>query len=95
MKFDKFQKTNQPAPVTRVQPRRKYFFENMGIGDTFYVGNRKVKSMSSYVSRTTKDLPGKYTVRFAWVKPHHELGFVMCEEGDFGAVKGVEVRRAE
>ena len=96
----KFHQNLQPPPVLRRQPRRKYFFENMSIGESFFVGNRQLKSMSSYVSRTTKDLDGRYVVRAELVRrpregEDQEFEWVRAKKGDPDAVAGVGIYRVE
>lgn len=90
-----------PLPeVTREQPRRKYPFEEMAVGQCFFVPERTVKSMSSYVSRETKDLDAKFTTRKVWLrKPlpteDQSLEWVKTTEETPGAVPGVGVWRTE
>lgn len=76
------------------QPRRKFPVESMEPGDSFFVHEKRGKSVSSYISRITKNLPG----RFATEASHARFAddrWVSCGEGDEGAVAGVTVTRVE
>lgn len=83
------------APKT---PRRKFPIEGMEVGQMFFMPGRSTKSVSAYVSRITKGLPGKYSARHCWMKYKH-LGpdgrWEPCEAGDRGATEGVGVWRIE
>lgn len=81
--------TRQPR-----QPRRKYPFETMNVGDMFFVPERTVKSMSAYVSRTTKDLAATFNVRKTWMYRDSDDEWVLCSEDHPRAVLGAGVWRA-
>lgn len=72
--------------------RRKYPLETTLVGGAFFVPGRSCKSVSAYISRISKDLPGKYSARHAWgVQNDNE--WTLVEAGTDGAVEGVSVWR--
>lgn len=74
--------------------RRKYPVDTMAVGDMFFVQNRTSKSVSAYISRITKNLPGKFTARHCWMR--FEAGkWVTAEANSPGAVEGAGVWRLE
>ena len=87
------------ARRTTKQPRRKFPVEDMAVGDRFFVPGKSGKSVSSYISRITKDLPGKYTTRADWARPVSMVGgkrkWESCAETDGGSEEGVTVTRVE
>lgn len=86
-----------PVPEINRRPktgRRKYPVETMTVGQMFFEPGRTAKSMSAYISRITKDLPGKFTARHCCVlmqdgKP------VEVPPGTDGAIEGAGVWRLE
>lgn len=76
------------------QPRRKFPVESMEPGDSFFVYEKRGKSVSSYISRITKNLPGRFATEagFAYAE---DGKWVSCGENDEGAVAGVTVTRVE
>jgi hypothetical protein len=68
-------------------------------GEQFFVAGRTSKSVSAYISRITKNLPGKYTARQDWARPVGMIGgrvkWANCEPTDDGATNGVTVARVE
>ena len=77
-------------------PRRKWPVETMQPGQFFFVPGKTGKSVSAYVSRITKDLPGKYTARHCWAyqTPNDGL-WHPCAPGAGMALEGVGVWRTE
>lgn len=84
-----------PKPEVNRSPkgvRRKYPLEDTPVGDAFFVPGRTCKSVSAYVSRISKDLPGKYSARHAWAV-QNDNEWQLVEAGTDGAVEGVSVWR--
>lgn len=81
--------------------RRKYPVEGMKVGQMFFVPGKKTRSVSAYISRITKDLPGKYSARYCWMKKHPEgaadidATWALCTPDVKGAIEGVGVWRVE
>lgn len=90
-----------PPPIKRQPPppRRKFPVQTMDVGDTFFVPGRTTKSVSAYISRITKSLPGKFTTQRDWALPVAMIGdqrrWESCAEGAVGAEEGVTVKRVE
>jgi hypothetical protein len=81
------------APKTT---RRKFPVHGMRPGDMFFVPGKTSKSVSAYISRITKDLPGTYSARHCWMfQPQFSKGrdWVLCDPDDEGATEGVGVWR--
>ena len=84
------------APKT---PRRKFPVQGMEPGQMFFVPGKTSKSVSAYISRITKNLPGKYTARHCHMAKYltedggHE--WRLCDPGVLGATEGVGVWRTE
>ena len=74
--------------------RRKYPFDTMRVDDFFFVPLEAAtsKSISAYVSRTTKDIPGKFSTQHAWAVKDGE-GYKLVEAGTAGAIEGTGVWR--
>lgn len=79
--------------------RRKYPLEGMKVGDMFFVPGQKTKPLSAYISRETKDLPGKFSARHCWMIPVGMKGgervWQLAEKGADGAEEGTGVWRIE
>lgn len=81
------------APKT---PRRKFPVQGMTPGQFFFVPGKTSRSVSAYVSRITKHLPGKYTTRHMWAsKPARSDEWVEAEANASGATEGVGVWRTD
>ena len=79
-------------------PRRKYPIEGMEPGDMFFVGGGKTKTISAYISRAVRELPGKFSARHCWMRPgaeHEETEWVLASPDVEGAVEGTGVWRIE
>lgn len=77
------------APKTS---RRKFPVQGMAPGDMFFVPGKTGKSVSAYISRITKDLPGKYTARQITALLLADVWFP-CDPTHPDAVDGVGVWR--
>lgn len=90
-------KKNVPQPkVTRVthKSRRKYPFEEMEVGDMFFVPNKTKNTLATHVSTVGKKLNQKFTTRLITMI-RGEDGWELCEAGAKGAVMGIGVWRVE
>lgn len=83
-------------PINRAPKgaRRKYPVATMEIGDWFFVAGRSTKSVSAYISRTTKAMTAKFTTRPAWAV-QNDNKWVPAEPGTPGAAEGTGVWRVE
>lgn len=77
------------APKT---PRRKFPVQGMAPGQMFFVPGKTSKSVSAYISRITKNLPGKYTARQTTARLVDE-DWMPCAAAHPDAVVGVGVWR--
>src|SRR5262245_16146810 len=90
-----------PLPEINRAPkgvRRKYPIETMKPGDMFFVPGRSSKSVSAYISRISKDVPGRFSARHCWMRPgreHEEAEWVIATPDCEGAVEGTGVWRIE
>lgn len=80
-------------------PHRKFPVQGMAPGDMFFVPGKTSKSVSAYISRITKNLPGKYTARrcWMWLAPDNTWQPVDpgAEQLTSGATEGVGVWRTK
>lgn len=77
-------------------PRRKFPVQGMEPNEMFFVPGKTSKSVSAYISRITKDLPGKYTARHCWMWQDQRDGtWHLCDHTAVGAKEGVGVWRTE
>lgn len=86
-----------PIPEINRAPksgRRKYPIESMGVGDMFFIEERPTKLVSAYISRISKDLPGKFSARHCWMRKVGS-GWETAEPGTKGAKEGTGVWRIE
>lgn len=91
-----------PIPAIDRTPkatRRKFPVEGMQRGQMFFVPDKTTRSVSAYVSRITRDLPGKYSARHVFMRESMttpgETSWELCEPTATGAVEGVGVWRIE
>ncbi len=89
-----------PLPEINRTPkgaRRKYPISTMDVGDMFFVEGRSSKSVSAYISRISKGVPGKFSARHCWMRwqKRDPAGWVVCEPADKGATEGTGVWRVE
>lgn len=83
-------------PINRAptNTRRKYPIEGMKVGDWFFIPERIPKKVSAYISRISKDLPGKYSARRDWAQKNEAGKWRQCEDVA-GATEGTGVWRIE
>lgn len=75
--------------------RRKYPIETMEVGDQLFVPGRASRSVSAYISRISKGLPGKFTARACWMKKDADGRWQLTEERGPPATEGTGVWRIE
>lgn len=76
--------------------RRKYPIEGMAVGQFFLVPRRACKSVSAYISRISKNVPGKFSARRCWMRQQgRPWKWRLCGASDKGAVEGTGVWRTE
>lgn len=80
---------------TSKKGRRKYPIETMAVGEMVFVEGSNSKSLAAYISRTTKDLTGKFSTRHCWMKQKADGSWEMSAEGAEGAKEGTGVWRTE
>lgn len=95
---------NKGVPLPTVnrkpkEPRRVYPLDKMEVGDQVFQPGRKPKSISAYISRATKNLPGRFSARVCWMIPVGMKGgervWQLSEQGVDGAEEGTGVWRIE
>ncbi len=87
-----------PLPEINRTPkgaRRKYPIESMQPGDMFFVPGRSSKSVSAYISRISKDVPGKFSARQCSMVEDGKGGWRPPVAGDPPATEGTGVWRIE
>jgi len=87
-----------PIPEINRAPkgvRRKYPIETMEVGDMFFVPGRSSKSVSAYISRISKDVPGKFSARHCFMVKNGEGGWRVPQAGDPPPTEGTGVWRIE
>ena len=73
---------------------RKYPIDTMAVGEMFFVPGRSSKSVSSYISRISKGVPGRFSARYCWMRPgleHENCEWVLVSPDEEGAVEGTGV----
>tara|TARA_R110000868_G_scaffold261331_3_gene519425 strand:+ start:3721 stop:4005 length:285 start_codon:yes stop_codon:yes gene_type:complete len=83
-------KPDRPPPVTV----RKYPFEEMGVGDMFFVPNKTKNTLAIYASYQSRKLERRFSTRLTYMVLLDD-GWVPCDPGDIGAVQGIGVWRLE
>lgn len=87
-----------PLPGINRSPkgaRRKYPLETTAVGSMFFVPGRTSKSVSAYISRISKNVPGKFSARHAWAVQRDDGTWAETTKGEPGAVEGTGVWRVE
>lgn len=86
---------NIPLPKTlRVtpSPRRKYSFEDMNVGDMFFVPNKTKNTLATHASTVGKALGRKFVTRLTYMAQSRK-GWAQATPETPGAVLGVGVWR--
>jgi hypothetical protein len=89
--------TGVPLPEINRAPKaanRKYPVVGMAVGAMFFVPGRTAKSVSAYISRITKNVPGKFSARHCWMIKNDNK-WKPAEPNSKGAVEGTGVWRLE
>lgn len=86
---------NIPMPkVTRDPPRRKYPFDEMEVGDMFFVPGKDRNTLTAHVSTTGKMLGRKFTTRLTYMV-ETTRGWKQAKPDTEGAIQGVGVWRVK
>lgn len=75
--------------------RRKYPIETMEVGDQLFIPGRSSRSVSAYISRISKDVPGKFSARACWMERNTEGKWQLTENRGPPACEGTGVWRVE
>lgn len=81
-------KPDRPPPPTA----RKYPFEEMEVGDMFFVPHKTKNTLAIYASTMSRRLERKFSTRLTHMVLLDD-GWVPCEADDIGAVQGIGVWR--
>ncbi len=94
--------TGVPLPEINRAPKaanRKYPIVGMEVGEMFFVPGRSAKSVSAYISRISKNVPGKFSARHCWMWLAPDGKWQLIEPGTetqvAGATEGTGVWRIE
>jgi hypothetical protein len=89
---------NVPIPST-IRPnakgrRKKYPFEDMKVGDMFFVANKTKNTLGTHVSLVGKELGRTFATRLTYMREHNGK-WQPCEADEDGATLGIGVWRTE
>lgn len=91
-------KRKAPIPAVTRPPiaarRRKYPFDDMKVGQHFFVPDKTKNTLSTHASTVGKKLGMKFETRLCWMK-RVDKEWVPCEETERGAHQGIGVWRME
>lgn len=93
----KLQSTRVPVPrvMRNSSPsRRKYPFDDMDVGDWFFVDGPSKSTFNTYVYTVGRELGVKFSTRRTFMAKDND-NWVPCEPDDPKAVPGVWVGRVE
>lgn len=88
---------NVPLPAIDRTPKtvpRKYPLATMKVGQMVFMPGRSCKSLSAYIARISKNVPGRFAVRSCWMIFENDKP-VEVPEGTPDAVEGSGVWRIE
>jgi hypothetical protein len=91
-------KKNVPQPKVMRSPRparRKYPFEDMGVGDMFFVPHKTKNTLATHVSTTGKTLGRRFTTRMITMAQTRDGSWELCDNKHPSAVTGIGVWRTE
>lgn len=74
---------------------RKYPFDQLEIGDMFFVPGKEKNTLSTHTSTISKKLGFRFVTRLVWMVGSDEEGWGTASKGDEGAVQGIGVWRVE
>lgn len=83
-------KADRPVPPAK----RVYPFEDMDVGDMFFVPTKGKNNIAIYASRVGRKLGRKFSTRRLHMVELDD-GWVPCEPDDMGSVQGIGVWRVE
>ena len=75
--------------------QRKYPLDTMEVGDAIFIPHRSSRSVSAYIGRISRDLPGKFSARHCWMQQDQDGNWQLCEPGGPPAVEGTGIWRTE
>lgn len=81
------------ALEARTRRRRKYPYEEMRVGDMFFVDGSTRHTIATYAYAVGKQLGKKFSARRCWCRRLANGEWELVEPGDKGAVQGVGVWR--
>lgn len=84
-----------PAIRTAAHPRRKYPFEEMDVGDMFFVPNKPKNTLATHASTVGKALGCKFVTRLTHMVQGRDGTWKPANPGDPKAVSGIGVWRTE
>lgn len=88
-----------PLPEVDRRPKRlqrKHPIDDLQPGQMYFIPWRVDKSISAYVSRVTKNLPGQFSARRCWMRQEkNNVLWKPCNPADKGATEGTGVWRIE
>lgn len=88
---------NKNVPIPKLAraalpSRRKYPFEEMEIGDMFFVPNKDKNTLTTHASAMGRQLKRKFITRLTTMRMTSE-GWALCDPGQAKAVQGIGVWR--
>lgn len=84
-----FPKTIRP----NVKVKRKYPYEELEVGDCFFIPGREKNTLSTHNSNVGKKLGRKFRAKLCWMRKGADGSWELSEEGAAGAVFGLGVWR--
>jgi hypothetical protein len=85
---------NVSIPPKRAEGRRKYPFDELKVGDMFFVPDRPKNTLMQLVSATGRKLGKRFVTRHIYMKLVRDT-WEPCEKDDPGASLGIGVYRIE
>lgn len=88
---------NVPLPKSQrgYRPgRRKYPFEDMDVGDMFFVPGKTKNTLATHASTVGKELDRKFVTRLVVMREDDGV-WVMANDGAPGAIRGIGVWRTK
>jgi len=84
-----------PAPIAgpRTVGRRKYPFDQLDVGDMFFVPNKTKNRLTTHASTVGKQLGFSFKTRLTYMKPDTDGDWHPANKDDAGAVMGIGVWR--
>lgn len=94
VKFEICNKIPVPVAVRQKPVPRKYPFDELNVGEMFFIPNRTKNNISTHASTVGKLLKRKFATRLTYmVQKNH--GWVLCSPDAKDAVQGIGVWRVK